>query len=326
MSLNHVKEYNREIRRWLEKVFLVAASIPKECLVYRVCPVCESASSTFFANNDNLDYVQCDECSLIYMNPAPTSEAVDKGFQGEDALLMEYFNIIRKYKTGIPERQDPLSDNKLKDIYRLKQNGRLLDIGCSVGDFLHKARHFYDVEGLEINPLTSRIAEKDFVVHKKYLHELDLGKRYDVVTLNQILYGIPDPASLLKDIGKILKDDGVLYINTPNSDSYAMELFRGKSNHLFGYTTLNVFNKHSLEECARKAGFYLASFRTEWLDIYTPDLMLFLDGSKDFIHKRNCQVPGYEGILASEDDLQQRTSMNLGNRGNYLVAILKKTT
>ena len=40
MSLNHVKEYNREIREWLLKVFAFAASIPKDKLVKRACPVC----------------------------------------------------------------------------------------------------------------------------------------------------------------------------------------------------------------------------------------------------------------------------------------------
>ena len=39
MSLNHVKEYNREIREWLLKVFALAASIPKDKLVRRNCPV-----------------------------------------------------------------------------------------------------------------------------------------------------------------------------------------------------------------------------------------------------------------------------------------------
>jgi len=324
MSLNHLSQYNREIRDWLTKVFAFAAEIPRETLTRRSCPVCGGANSEFFANNDYLNYERCRVCSLVYMNPAPDAEAVDKGFTGEDELLMEYFEIIRKYRTGISEKPDPLEDDKLKDIYRLKQSGLLLDVGCSVGDFLHRAKHFYRVEGLEINPRTAAIAEKHFKVHKGFLGELGLAPVYDIVTLHQILYGVPDPVGLFRDIFKILKDDGLLYINTPNGDSYAMALYRGKSNHLYGYSTLNVFNERSLEELARRSGFRILTYRTEWLDIYITDLVEFLDHPERFIHKRNCQIQDYEDKIREESAFHRTLVRDLGKRGNYLVAVLGK--
>lgn len=325
MSLNHVKEYNREIRQWLVKVFELAAAIPKEALVRRPCPVCGSTGSGFYANNDYLDYERCDRCSLIFMNPAPAPDAVAKGFEGEDELLMDYFRVMARYRTAVPPgKPDPAADNKLRDIYALRQSGRLLDVGCSVGDFLHKAKHFYDVEGVEVNPNTAAIAEQDFTVHKKVLAELKLPPVYDIVTLHQILYGIPDVVGLLRDIRAVLKDDGLLYINSPNADSYAMELYRGKANHLYGYTTLNVFNRKSLTALAERAGFTVLSFRTEWLDIYLPDLLEFQDRPERFIHKRNCHLPDYEEKIAQEDALHRSRYGGLGDRGNYLVAVLGK--
>lgn len=324
MSLNHVTEYNREIREWLVKVFAFTAAIPKDKLVGKNCPVCGSSENTFFANNDYLDYVCCKQCTLIYMSPAPPPGMVDKGFQGEDELLMEYFSIISKYKTGIPAKTDPLADSKLKDIYALKSAGKLLDVGCSVGDFLHKAKYFYEVEGVEVNPRTAAIAERHFKVHKRFLGELGLGPEYDIVTLNQILYGVPDPAGLLRDIHCVLKDDGLLYINTPNANSYAMALYRGKANHLYGYTTLNVFNLQSLTMLAERAGFQILSFRTEWMDIYLTDIAEFYDNPDRFIHKRNCHLFDYEKKIRQEDSLYQALNPDLGARGNYMVAILRK--
>lgn len=324
MSLNYVKEYNREIRGWLVKVAALAASIPAELLAKRGCPVCGSHQSTFFANNGYLDYDRCERCSLIYMNPCFAAEAVNEGFKGEDALLMEYFRINSKYKSRPQDKPDPAVDGKLKDIYALRRSGRLLDLGCSVGDFLHKAKHFYQVEGVEVNPDTAAIAGKHFTVHRRVLSELQLPAVYDIVTLHQILYGVPDVAGLLRDIRAVLKDDGLLYINTPNADSYAMELYRGRCNHLYGYTTLNLFNKRSLAELADRCGFEIVSFRTEWLDIYLSDLTEFYDHPKLFIHKRNCHLPGYEEKIAREERLHQTLHADLGGRGNYLVAVLKK--
>jgi len=324
MSLNHRKEYNRELRAWLQQVVAFAAAIPKELLTRRECPVCGSRESTFFANNDCLDYERCSRCALVFMNPAPAPETVTRGFEGEDRLLMEYFAICSRYKTDVPaEAPDPVRDGKLKDIYALKRSGKLLDVGCSVGDFLHKAKHVYEVEGVEVNPHTAPIAQRHFTVHKRVLGELGLPPVYDVVTLHQILYGIPDVAALLKEIRSILAPDGLLYINTPNADSYAMELYKGQANHLYGYTTLNVFNKRSLAALAERCGFEIVSFRTEWLDIYTPDLAEFYDHRERFIHKRNCHLEGYEEKIRLEDELHRSVWPDLGERGNYLVAVLK---
>lgn len=319
-----MQEYNREVREWDIKVAVLTASIARDKLVNRNCPVCGSFENSFFANNDYLDYVQCGQCSLVYMNPAPVPGMVNVGFQGEDELLMDYFAIMSKYKTDIPPKTDPLTDNKLRDIYAFKPFGKLLDVGCSVGDFMHKAKHFYEVEGVEVNPNTSAIAAQHFKVHRQFLHKLGLDQQYDIVTLHQILYGVPDPVGLFRDIHKVLKQDGILYINTPNSDSYAMRLYQGKCNHLFGYTSVNVFNRKALEKLAACSGFKVSFFRTEWLDIYYMDTMSFLSNDAGFIHKRNCHLPDYEERVALEDKLQSSLGMDLGEHGNYLVAVLTK--
>ena len=324
MSLNHQKEYNQDIRNWLLKVFQFAAYLAKQTLVRRVCPVCGSDNSDFFANNGYLDYEKCKECSLVFMNPTIDADSVNSGFKGDDDILMNYFNIIMKYKTEVPARPNPSADKQLADIYVFKKNGNLLDVGCSLGDFLHKAKYFYHVEGVEVNPHTAAVASRHFKIYKNYLSELNLTVKYDVVTLHQILYGVPDPIGLLKDIRKVLKDDGILYINTPNSDSNAVRLYKGNVNHLYGYTTQNVFNKQSLAKVAALTGFRIREFRTEWLDIYTTDVIEYLNRPDMFIHKRNCYVEAYEDKIKAEDELHSQWNVDLGNHGNYLVAILEK--
>lgn len=324
MSLNYVQAYNGEIRAWLLRVFEYAKTLPKHLLVRRPCPVCGSEDSAFFANNDYLDYERCNSCSLVFLNPAVPPDAVRRGFTGDDALLMDYFRIIQKYKSALPQEPDPATDSKLRDIYRVKPSGRLLDVGCSIGDFLHRAKFFYDVEGVEVNQHTAAIAERHFKVHKRVLSSLNLGKDYDIVTLHQILYGIPDPVGLLRDIHNVLRDDGILYINTPNSDSYAVKLFQGKANHLYGYTTQNVFNYQSLCKLAELTGFHLRSFRTEWLDIYLTDLVEFFTYPERFIHKKNTHIEGYEEKIRREDELHASLNLDLDHHGNYMVAVLDK--
>lgn len=324
MSVNYIHDYNLEIRAWLIQASEYAAALPKHLLKRRPCPVCGSLDNSFFANNDHLDYERCGSCTLVFMNPAIPADLVKRGFTGDDGLLMEYFRLIMKYKSGLPEKPDPETDAKLRDIYHHKRSGRLLDVGCSVGDFLHRAKFFYDVEGVEVNPHTAIVAEQHFKVHKKVLSSLNLGKDYDIVTLHQILYGMPEPVELLRDIHKVMRDDGILYINTPNADSYAVRLFQGKVNHLYGYTTQNVFNHRSLSKLAELTGFHLKSFRTEWIDIYLTDLIEYYEHPDQFIHKKNSQIKDYEEKIRREDELHRSLNPDLGMHGNYLIAVLEK--
>jgi 2-polyprenyl-3-methyl-5-hydroxy-6-metoxy-1,4-benzoquinol methylase len=325
MSTTYNKEYNEDIRDWLSKVCKYAKYLSAQHLTPRDCPVCSSKSHVFQMNNDYLDYSRCRDCSLIFMNPTLDATHIQEGFKGDDALVMEYFRIVAKYRTPVQRRPDPRLDNKLHDIYEVKTSGRLLDIGCSFGDFLRSARYFYEVEGVEVNPWTAETAAAEFTIHRQYLNDLGLGKNYDIVTLHQILYGVPDPLSLLKDTHNVLKDNGILYINTPNADSYAMRLYGGKANHIYGYTTQNVFNRRSLEKAAQLTGFKIKTFRTEWVDIYLADLLLFLDNPDEFIHKKNTQLENYEEKIRIEEETHKRLNLGLADRGNYLVAILEKS-
>lgn len=68
----------------------------------------------------------------------------------------------------------------------------------------------------------------------------------------------------------------------------------------------------------------MLSFRTQWLDIYLTDLQEYYDHREHLIHKRNCHLPDYEGKIKKEEVLHSALGLDLGKRGNYLVAVLGK--
>src|SRR5687767_14386677 len=120
MILNHHKSYNRELHQWLLKVFEFSSKIDKSSLRHRACPVCRSRKSFLFLNNDYLDYHKCKKCSLLFMNPALPGEKLNAGFKGADAIVRDYFRIMKKYSRTVPARPQPGKDNKLADIFRIK--------------------------------------------------------------------------------------------------------------------------------------------------------------------------------------------------------------
>jgi len=129
----------------------------------------------------------------------------------------------------------------------------LLDIGCSHGDylsFLQKAG--WEVEGIELDPQAARHAqEAGLRVHQgdaeELLERLPSG-RYNVVTMWHVLEHLYDPLGALREVYRILKPDGLLLLELPNSASvlarclgrywYPLEVPR----HLYHFTPTTLSN------------------------------------------------------------------------------------
>jgi SAM-dependent methyltransferase len=97
--------------------------------------------------------------------------------------------------------------------------GRLLDVGCALGDFVLEAgRSGWDSEGVEISTFAAEQARKRGAsVMTGDLADLALpAARYDVVTLYDVIEHLFDPNAVLREIARLLKPGGLLHIVTPN--------------------------------------------------------------------------------------------------------------
>jgi len=327
MSVNHDEEYLVALRTWINASFERAAELARGPLEPRPCPVCGSPQVGHLFNNGNLDYSRCEACDHVFMNPWFGHRPVD--YSGHDKLMNQFFEIMQRYRTRpFEERQANAGrDRRISFLRRHVPDGaRLLDVGCSTGDFLDLAALFYEVSGLEPNEKTWAIASRRHAVHHGYVEDLPRDQVFDVVTLNQILYGIKDPAAFIQALVPRMRSGGRLYINTPNADSWAVRLFGGRANHFEGFAAMNVFTPGSLQRLVRNAGLRLVTLETEWLDVYLPDLFEWLDNPSAFIHKRNVQRPDYIQDMKDQDGFLAKWNEPefLHERGNYLVALFEK--
>jgi SAM-dependent methyltransferase len=99
-----------------------------------------------------------------------------------------------------------------------RSNGALLDIGCHAGRFLVLARDAgWRAEGTEINERTaSHAAQSGAPVHRLPAERvLELGRRFDAVTLTDVLEHIPEPVALLSIVRKTVVDGGWVAIKVP---------------------------------------------------------------------------------------------------------------
>ena len=116
-------------------------------------------------------------------------------------------------------------------ISKHRREGRLLDIGCSVGFLLEEALKLgFEAEGIELNEKAVDFARSRGLTIKNCGLENSGYKdnTFDAVCLNHILEHIVEPAEFLQAVKKIIKEKGILVIGVPNHDSLIARL-AGKS-------------------------------------------------------------------------------------------------
>jgi 2-polyprenyl-3-methyl-5-hydroxy-6-metoxy-1,4-benzoquinol methylase len=111
------------------------------------------------------------------------------------------------------------------------RSGRLLDMGSGLGFFLKAMAPYrdWDAYGCEISPAAVKYAREQLGlknVQCSPLQDADLPRAsFDIITLWDVLDHILRPDPLLSHARALLKNDGVLFIRTPN---VATQLLRAR--------------------------------------------------------------------------------------------------
>ena len=110
---------------------------------------------------------------------------------------------------------------------------RCLDFGCSYGHFLRLLSEMdCDTYGIELCQQALDICQHHGLRVYGLLDELDGSGRFDLITLIDSLYYVPDPKALLTDLRERLADDGLLLIRIANRNWIAHLLKNvGRRNH-----------------------------------------------------------------------------------------------
>ena len=198
------------------------------------------------------NFVQCLHCGLIYQNPRPSLEEMEKYYpkQYEDQV-----NIF------LPE--NPSLATRLALRYGMRRRvatfapfhakGHLLDIGCGSGFFLESARKTgnWQVFGVETSPQAVKTARQVYGldVIEGTLEDADFkAETFEVVTLWDVLEHMHDPSATLIEIHRILKPGGILVIRVPNASSRDRSHFGSAWAGWDAPRHLYIFSPHTLNQ------------------------------------------------------------------------------
>ncbi|MFQ5890813.1 MAG: class I SAM-dependent methyltransferase [Gemmatimonadota bacterium] len=180
------------------------------------CPCCGGATEQAdqFAVVRGWVYVRCRSCKLVYLDPRPTPVELEAFYNDLYHHPRECSRNFRKDE----ERVLALLEGMLG------RPGRLLEVGCSYGDFLLAAkRRGWIVTGLEVNRDTSRFARERLGLDVRQgtigTVKGSAGRRYQALAAWHLLEHEPDPGSFIREAWCLLDEQGLLAIRVPNMSS-----------------------------------------------------------------------------------------------------------
>jgi len=149
-------------------------------------------------------------------------------------------------------------DAAMRHLPLVEKGQRLLDFGCGNGSFLKRARRVgWDVVGVDLDPKAAEVGLNNGLdVRIGGMEILDSSKeKFDVITLSHVIEYVHDPVQLLTNCYKLLKKNGILWIETPNILSTGHQCFRESWRGLEVPRHLALFNFDSLSNALNDVGF-----------------------------------------------------------------------
>lgn len=227
---------------------------------------------------------QCNNCGLIFLDKFPSIDCL-KNYYPENNYYAYNPSKSLKYTRRLGNIKDLIKNSILNRIYGYEfpygtriikslilvkllsllfghyvkgreaflpcylSGGKILEIGFGNGEYLDKMRKLgWKVIGIELSKkAVSNAAKRGLEVYYGTVSNVHLPERsFDVIYMWHVLEHLPNPREIIREIHRLLRPDGFLFIAVPNTRNIQFKLF-GKywdqldvPRHLFNYSPSNL--------------------------------------------------------------------------------------
>jgi 2-polyprenyl-3-methyl-5-hydroxy-6-metoxy-1,4-benzoquinol methylase len=235
-----------------------------------VCDLCGADDPAFWFEKEEFRYVRCRRCGLVYVTPR-----LQDHFQQQD----KFYQAITggDFEGAAKQDRRPRRLMSLLKIARsylnYKRIGALLDVGCGFGIFLDAAKSVgWKAYGLEVASAPASIAARYHDVFKGPLPDAPYEPNsFDVVRLNNVLEHVSNPRALVRHIGRVLRPGGLLYISTPNFESFTLALQGAGWRYVCGQYHIYLFSPKTLLRLMEAEGFKVVRLSTRGIRLNHKD-------------------------------------------------------
>lgn len=226
-----------------------------------ITPVCKICGKEIIEEviSNSYKYFKCEDCYTSQLFPQPSQKDLENYYSKYHLSVAEggcYDSVEDRMQIDFPAKLSQIRS------YLSSNDVKLLDVGCGKGFFIKKASEVgFDAYGIDISESGIKYAKEKLNVKVDLKSVEEASKdpfyigRFDVVTLWATIEHIPNPYSLLSSIAKLLKKDGLLFLDTGLGDDKIEKLLTGHSQWYDAPQHLFVFSQKSLKVLLEKSGF-----------------------------------------------------------------------
>lgn len=231
---------------------------------YVDCPACDKNRSNHQFNKSGFNYVLCNNCNTLYVNPRPNINTIQKYYN--DSKQTKYW-AEHFYKDTEEQRRDKIFKPRAEMIadFIKKNIGQkipvLADIGAGFGTFCEEMKILNVAdEVIAIEPsqdLANICRRKNLVINQNYLENIgnSLENKVTFATSFELVEHLHTPKDFLRNAYNIIEKGGYFLITTLNIDGYDLKILWDKSKSISPPHHLNFFNIDSLCALLERCGF-----------------------------------------------------------------------
>ncbi len=323
------------------------------------CPLCEKeGASRLFYSRDRVHHLPgtfavhcCVDCHAVFIQPwlsdaelasyypqaygryRHARSLTKKSYRGWQRLVLEHYY-------GYPSKDGPtsrffkkapaflLSFVTAKEVFPYRGTGKILDIGCGGGSFLYRLKQWgWDTYGVEPSKTGAEQARAlGLTVFHGTLSESQFENAFfDVIRLSHVLEHLKEPTVVFREIDRILKPDGRIYLTVPNTRSLGFWLFQENWYALDSPRHVISYCPKTLQTLCDATGFEIAQVR------YTAGPFTFVRSIDYFLQERGKDWPRWIKKIDWPRNKAMRRALkpfffcvDAAGFGDFLHATLKK--
>ncbi|MFM6520007.1 MAG: class I SAM-dependent methyltransferase, partial [Microcystis panniformis] len=228
-------------------------------------------SKVCWCGNQNLqefssDYSLCSQCGTLVLNHDLTLDEIRVKNDRDEFYSKKYWLSYQTDEYGYPDiRQRSRQDLPERCLYWLHTlmaytlpPGKVLELGCAHGGSVALMKWAgFDALGLELSPWVVDFAHQTFdipmLLGPVEDQKLETGS-LDAVVMFDVIEHLPDPVATMSHVVSLLKEEGILIIQTPNyvegysysemladNDSFLDQLKPQEHTFLFSHRSITNF-------------------------------------------------------------------------------------
>lgn len=277
------------------------------------CPACKSTKNKKAFVKIGFQYVECQNCRTVYMNPHPNDRDIKEHFLSSPSAHFWQGTFLR---ATMDKRKEKIYYPRLQWIVDMAEE--YLSGPKNIADFNSRSVDYiayllsseYFDNRIIINPYFSIDDIKDEELRSNVLEAFNLRKMLadknliSIATAFEVLDCTSDVDALMKTMKSVLCDGGLCFITTISISGFDLQTLWENSKSIFPLDRINAFSQEGLKLLFKRHGF-------EMLEYSTPGV-LDLDIVENELKKNpKLQVPRFlKSVLESNDEQLKQDFQN----------------